>query len=65
MQQWNEFKSAMDQFGTLTWKVENLSDSVDFMDLTISIEHTNRRLITKYHHLRHTPPVLLKAQSSA
>jgi hypothetical protein len=64
MQQWNEFKSAMDQFGTLTWKVEDLSDSVDFMDLTISIEHVNRRLITKIFGKKENPYLYLSPSSA-
>ena len=42
---WHRFKQAMNTFGSLTWEVEDRSTSVNFMDLTISIEHS--RLTTK------------------
>ena len=43
--QWELFKTAMDNFGSLTWKVESRSTAVNFMDLSISIK--NNRLVTK------------------
>jgi hypothetical protein len=62
--QWNEFKIAMDQFGTLTWKVEDRTDTVDFMDLTISIEHSNKRLITKIFEKKENPYLYLSPSSA-
>jgi hypothetical protein len=36
----------MNNFGALTWKVEELSKSVNFLDLTITIGE-DRRIVTK------------------
>jgi hypothetical protein len=44
--QWQNFKSDMNNFGALTWKVEELSRSVNFLDLTIAIGE-DRRIVTK------------------
>jgi hypothetical protein len=44
--QWQNFKSDMNNFGALTWKVEELSRSVKFLDLTIAIGE-DRRIVTK------------------
>jgi hypothetical protein len=62
--QWNEFKLAMDQFGSLTWKVEDRNDIVDFMDLTITIEHNNKRLITKIFEKKENPYLYLSPSSA-
>jgi hypothetical protein len=35
--QWQNFKDDMNNFGVLTWKVKELSKSVNFLDLTITI----------------------------
>lgn len=42
---WNNFKEDTNNFGILTWEFEELSLSVDFLDLTISIEAN--RITTK------------------
>ena len=52
-----EFARVMDDFGMLTWKVEPPSDSVDFMDLTISIEQS--RLVTKIFEKKENPYLYL------
>lgn len=44
--QWQNFKDDMNNFGALTWKVEELSKSVNFLDLTITIGE-DRRIVTK------------------
>jgi hypothetical protein len=62
--QWNEFKLAMDQFGSLTWKVEDRNDTVDFMDLTITIEHNNKRLITRIFETKENPYLYLSLSST-
>jgi hypothetical protein len=54
----------MDQFGTLTWKVEDRTDTVDFMDLIISIEHSNKRLITKIFEKKENPYLYLSPSST-
>ena len=51
----------MYSFGILTWKVEDRSDSVDFMDITISIENT--RLVTKIYEKPENPYLYLPAAS--
>ena len=62
LHQWNEFKLAMDQFGSLTWVVEDRSDTVDFMDLTISIE--DKRLVTKIFEKKENPYLYLSPSSA-
>jgi len=52
-----EFAKAMYDFGILSWKVEPPSDSVDFMDLTISIEQS--RLVTKIFKKKENPYLYL------
>ena len=42
---WDEFKKDINTFGMLTWEFVEPSDSVDFLDLTISIERG--QIITK------------------
>ncbi len=42
---WQQFQADTNDFGILTWEFEDLSSSVNFLDLTITIE--NRRIITK------------------
>ena len=42
---WEEFKSDTNNFGILTWEFEELSQSVNFLDLTITIE--SNKIITK------------------
>ena len=51
----------MDNFGILTWKVEDRSNSVDFMDITISIEDT--RLVTKIYEKPENPYMYLPSAS--
>ena len=52
-----EFSKAMDGFGILTWKVEPPSTSVDFMDLTISIEQSH--FVTKIFEKNQNPYLYL------
>ena len=40
LQNWNDFKFAMNTYGKLTWVFTPLSKRVDFMDLTLSITDT-------------------------
>ena len=42
---WDAFKADTNNFGILTWEFEEPSNSVDFLDLTISIE--NNSIVTK------------------
>ena len=42
---WNNFKLDVNNFWILEWDIEEPSDSVDFLDLTISLK--NRRITTK------------------
>jgi hypothetical protein len=35
---WLEFKSALNQFGTLKWNIDNLAHSTTFLDLELTIE---------------------------
>ena len=44
---WIEFQRMMNTFGTLTWAVSKLSDSVEFLDLNIQIDPITPK-ITKY-----------------
>ena len=37
---WNAFKACLNSFGKLTWDVDDRHTSVNFMDLTITIEDT-------------------------
>jgi len=34
---WNDFKTALDEFGNLQWKVEEPTDNVTFLDLNLTI----------------------------
>lgn len=43
-QRWNEFKASVDAFGDLRWDFSDRTDSVNYLDLTISIK--NGRLTT-------------------
>ena len=40
-QEWNEFKHKMNAFPGLTWEFSELSKTVDFMDMTITINNSN------------------------
>ena len=42
---WEQFKIDTNNFGILTWEFEEPSNSIDFLDLTISIE--GNRITTK------------------
>ena len=42
IQEWNSFKNKMNEFPGLTWEFSELSTSVDFMDMTISINQSNK-----------------------
>jgi hypothetical protein len=42
---WNNFKQDVNNFGILEWEIEEPSDSVDFLDLTLFLK--NRRIATK------------------
>ena len=54
----------MDQFGSLTWKVEDQSDTANFIDLTITIEHSNKQLITKIFEGKENPYLYLSPSSA-
>ena len=43
--EWKEFKRDVSNFGILTWTFEELSKSVNFLDLTISMEEN--KIVTK------------------
>ena len=45
MEKWTEFCNDINDFGILTWDISELSKSVDFLDLTITIN--NGRIETK------------------
>jgi len=38
---WQNFQKETNNFGILTWKFEKLSESVNSLDLTITIEHNH------------------------
>ena len=40
--QWDSFKNKMNEFRGLTWEYSELSTSVDFMDMTITINKSNQ-----------------------
>ena len=40
--EWNEFRDKMNAFPGLTWKFSERSKSTDFMDMTISINNSNK-----------------------
>ena len=42
---WEKFKSKLDQFGTLRWNVENPSNTTTFLDLELTINH--QKIYTK------------------
>lgn len=44
--EFDQFKIDTDNFGILTWEFEEPSTTVDFLDLTITIDH-RRRITTK------------------
>ena len=39
---WNEFKDKMNAFPGLTWEFSERAQSIDFMDMTISINNSNK-----------------------
>ena len=41
MIEWNKFQNTMNVFPGLTWESIQLSTSVDFMDMTVSINNLN------------------------
>ena len=40
--EWNEFKDKMNAFPGLTWEFSERAKSIDFMDMTISINNSNK-----------------------
>ena len=44
--EFEQFKADTDNFGILTWKFEEPPTTVDFLDLTINIDH-RRHITTK------------------
>ena len=40
--EWNEFRDKMNAFPGLTWEFSERSKSIDFMDMTISINNSNK-----------------------
>ena len=67
---WNRFKADVDDFGSLRWEVEERSREVNFLDLTITINDSNRietrtyqkpmNLYLYLHHASAHPPGVLK-----
>ena len=58
--EWNEFSDKMNAFPGLTWEFSERSKSIDFMDMTISINNSNKietTLFEKRHNLHlYIPP---------
>ncbi len=42
---WDDFASSLNSFGLLCWDIDELSSSIDYLDLTITIH--NHRIITR------------------
>ena len=40
--EWNEFKDKMNAYPGLTWEFSERAKSIDFMDMTISINNSNK-----------------------
>jgi len=65
---WEKFKSKLDQFGTLRWNVENPSNTTTFLDLELTINHqkiytkTFQKPLNLYFTYRHIQ-LILKAAS--
>jgi len=66
---WENFKSDTDDFGILTWEFKEPSQSVAFLDLTISIEEsrittkTYQKALNLYHYIMpqsNHPPNMMK-----
>jgi len=66
---WEEFQKDTNNFGILTWEFEELSTSVNFLDLTISIENntiittTYQKALNLYQYLGPTsahPPKMIR-----
>ena len=61
-QQWSKFKSTMNRFGKLKWTIEDPSDSVTFLDLTITIK--DNRLSMNIHEKENNPYLYLPPSSA-
>ena len=65
--EWNSFKNKMNKFPGLTWEFSELSISIDFMDMTITINKSNQIKTTLFKkklnlippHSAHPPGLLL------
>ena len=60
--EWDSFKNKMNKFPGLTWEFSELSTSIDFMDMTIAINKSNKIKTTLFEkklnlHL-YIPPIL-------
>ena len=67
---WEHFKKDLNSCSSLEWNVEELADSVDFLDLTLHVDPESRRINYKTcqkpmnlflyipHHSAHTPGLL-------
>ena len=59
--EWEQFKQDVNNFGILTWDIEDPSDSKIFLDLTITIER-GRIITTTYQKALNYTSIFLQRQ---